>query len=37
MIIYIDDFVIDLTNLIDYYYFDIYFNSDKYYHIEPYL
>ncbi len=38
MIIEIDDtWIVDIDNLIDYYYYDIYFNADKYYNIEPYL
>ncbi len=38
MIIEIDDtWIVDIDNLINYYYFDIYFNSDQYYYIEPYL
>jgi len=34
MFIYIDDFVIDIDNLIDYYYFDLFFNQDKFYYLE---
>lgn len=37
MFIYIDDFVVDIDNLIDYYYFDLFFNQDQFYHIEPYI
>jgi hypothetical protein len=29
-----DDFVYDLSNIIDYYWFNIFFNSDNYYNME---
>ena len=32
-----DDWFIDIKNLFDYYYFDLYFNQDNYYDIEGYF
>jgi hypothetical protein len=32
-----NDWVVDFDNLIDYFYFNIFFNRDDYYFIEPYL
>ena len=31
-----DDWVIDVNNLLDYYYFNLYFNQDGYYDCEGY-
>lgn len=36
MVLIIDDWVVNLDNLIDYYYFDLYFNQDGYYDFEGY-
>ena len=34
MIYIFDDFLIDDENIINYYYFDLFFNQDEYYNIE---
>ena len=34
MIYIFDDYLIDCKNVINYYYFDLFFNEDNYYHIE---
>ena len=36
MIVVIDDVPVDTDNLIDYHYFNIYFNQDSYYDCEGY-
>ena len=32
--LYDDDFIYDLSNIIDYYWFNIFFNTDNYYNME---
>jgi len=37
MMVLIDDWIVDDSNLINYFYFNIFYNNDGYYDMEDYL